>query len=70
MMTQSIIYGGPPKWEGIWENLPELIQWAYPSPPADIIVLLNQNKLDKVKMAAISVSQYSILMMHLRRNPV
>jgi len=21
MMTQSIIYGGPPKWEGIWENL-------------------------------------------------
>ena len=35
--THSIIYGGPPKWEGIWESLlPELTQWAYPMPPVDI----------------------------------
>jgi hypothetical protein len=52
MMTQSIIYGGSafcethsiicggsPKWEGIWENfLLELTQWAYPMPPVDIAV--------------------------------
>jgi hypothetical protein len=37
--------GGIPKWEGIWEKLPELTQWANDM-PLFTIGLLNKNKLD------------------------